>query len=60
MSEEQQNGHEDLGARFYEPPEDFTAQANVNDPSIYEKAKEDFEGFWAECARDLHWFKEWD
>ena len=60
MSEEQQNGHEDLGTRVYEPPEDFVAQATIKDTSIYEKANQDFEGFWAECARDLHWFKEWD
>ncbi|CAA9445292.1 MAG: Acetyl-CoA synthetase [uncultured Rubrobacteraceae bacterium] len=60
MSEAQQNGHEDLGARVYEPPEDFAAQANVKDASVYEKAGQDFEGFWAECARDLHWFREWD
>ena len=61
MSEEPQgNGHENLAERRYEPPEEFAAQANVNDSSIYEKAKEDYEGFWADCARNLHWFKEWD
>src|SRR5919202_1556411 len=46
--------------RTFEPPEDFAAQANVNDPSIYERAEEDFEGFWEGFARELHWFKEWD
>src|SRR5215207_6221204 len=59
MSEEQQN-NEALANRTYEPPEEFAEKANVNDPSVYDKAKEDYEGFWAECARDLHWFKEWD
>ena len=59
MSEAPRND-EDLANRTYEPPEEFLRQANVNDPSIYEKAKEDYEGFWAERARELHWFKEWD
>ena len=59
MSEEQQNG-EALANRTYEPPEEFVEKANVNDLSVYDKVRQDYEGFWAECARDLHWFKEWD
>jgi acetyl-CoA synthetase len=59
MSEAQRND-EDLASRTYEPPEEFASQANINDPAIYEKAKDDYEGFWAERARELHWFKEWD
>jgi acetyl-CoA synthetase len=51
---------EETTVRTYEPPEDFTRQANVTDPSAYEEAERDFEGFWAELARDLHWFEEWD
>ena len=46
--------------RTFEPPEEFAAQANVSDPSVYEEAERDFEGFWASFARELHWFKEWD
>ena len=46
--------------RTFSPPEEFAAQANVNDPSLYERAEQDFEGFWADFARELHWFKEWD
>ena len=46
--------------RTFSPPEEFAAQANVNDPSVYEQAEQDFEGFWADFARELHWFKEWD
>jgi len=57
---EEQGGQQDLAERRYEPPEEFARQANIQDPSVYEKAAEDFEGFWEECARDLHWFKEWD
>ena len=59
MSEEQQNGgQENLAARTYEPPEEFVRNANIQDATVYERAKQDFEGFWAERARDLHWFKE--
>ena len=59
MSEIQQDG-QDLASRRYEPPEEFAKNANVNDPSVYEKAEQDYEGFWAERAKELHWFKEWD
>jgi acetyl-CoA synthetase len=59
MSEEQQND-EALANRTYEPPEEFVEKANVNDSSVYDRARQDYQGFWAECARDLHWFKEWD
>jgi acetyl-CoA synthetase len=55
MSEEQ-----DGGIRTYEPPEDFASGANASDPSVYEKAEEDFEGFWESFARELYWFEEWD
>jgi acetyl-CoA synthetase len=53
--------------RRYEPTAEFRQQANWNDPAIYDRANEDFEGFWARIARDhLEWFKpftevlEWD
>ena len=55
MSEEQ-----DGTVRTYAPPEDFVSKANVNDPSVYEQAEQDFEGFWEGFARKLHWFEEWD
>ena len=51
---------EDTQVRTYEPPEEFASQANVNDASVYEEAEQDYEGFWAERAGELHWFKEWD
>ena len=51
---------EDTKVRTYEPPEEFARQANVNDASIYEEAARDYEGFWAERARELRWFREWD
>jgi len=63
MSEEQQNGQQkgdDLAERVYDPPEDFASQANIQDPDIWDKASEDYEGFWESWAKELHWFKEWD
>jgi acetyl-CoA synthetase len=46
--------------RRYEPTPEFRAQANANDPAIYEQARRDPEGFWAEKANDLDWIKPYD
>ncbi len=46
--------------RSFPPPESFSAAANISDPSIYERASSDPEGFWAEQAERLHWLRRWD
>src|SRR5437764_8799305 len=46
--------------RRYPPSEQFKAQANWNDPKIYERAEADPQGFWAEQAQLISWFKPWD
>ena len=46
--------------RTFPPPPDFAAQATANDPSIYERAEGDLEGFWAEQAKSLLWRKPFD
>ncbi len=46
--------------RRFPPSPEFKAQANWSDPSIYEKAKADPDGFWAEQAKALDWVKPWD
>lgn len=46
--------------RRYPPPAEFAANANANDPQIYQRAAEDPEGFWAEQAKNLDWFKPYD
>jgi len=46
--------------RAFEPNAELRKQANISDPGVYEKAKKDPEGFWAEAARSLDWFKPWD
>ncbi|MDP9245299.1 MAG: acetate--CoA ligase [Chloroflexota bacterium] len=43
--------------RTFPPPAEFVRRANAGDPSIYERAEKDFEGFWAEQARTLTWRK---
>src|SRR5437867_1306896 len=46
--------------RVFEPPEGFVAGALVKDRSLHERAGADPEGFWAEQADRLTWFKRWD
>ena len=46
---------------FYYPPKEITRKANVKDyDSLYKRSIEDREGFWAEEAKKLKWFKKWD
>ena len=46
--------------RVFEPPAGFVAEALVKDRAMYERAEGDVEGFWAEQADRLTWFKKWD
>ncbi|MBI4444666.1 MAG: acetate--CoA ligase [Acidobacteria bacterium] len=46
--------------RKYAPPQEFIKQANWDDPQIYKRALEDPEGFWAEMAAAIDWYKKWD
>ena len=46
--------------RIFHPPYDFKAKAFIKDASIYERARQDPQGFWAEWAGKLEWFKKWD
>jgi len=47
--------------RTFEPPAEFSKQAEVKSvaeyEALYRRAEQDPEGFWAECARELAWFK---
>ncbi len=66
MSEENKNVNEETYKtlleenRVFEPNDAFKKNANVQDESIYEEAKNDREGFWAKQAECLEWFKKWD
>lgn len=46
--------------RVFPPPDSFVENANAKDKTLYEKAEKDYEGFWAEQAEELHWFRPWD
>ncbi len=46
--------------RTFEPPAEFTEQANAGDPSIYERAAADPNAWWASQAERLDWFEKWD
>src|SRR5258708_1528628 len=47
--------------RKFPPPPEFSARASVKSLAEYQelrrRADSDPENFWAECARNLHWFK---
>jgi acetyl-CoA synthetase len=46
--------------RVFEPAAEFKSKALWSNSAIYDRAGRDPEGFWAEQARALHWFKEWE
>jgi acetyl-CoA synthetase len=47
-----------LDIETFEPPEEFTKEALLSDPSVYEEAERDWKGWWVKQAKELHWFKE--
>ncbi|QQS47716.1 MAG: acetate--CoA ligase [Acidobacteriota bacterium] len=50
--------------RVFVPSESFAGRAHIRSreeyDEIYSRSVRDPEGFWAEIASDLHWFKKWD
>ena len=50
--------------RKFAPPQAFAQQAQLgcmeDYQRLYTQSIEDPEGFWAQAARELHWFKTWD
>jgi acetyl-CoA synthetase len=50
--------------RVFPPPPEFAAKAHIKTlaeyEQIYRRSVEDPEGFWAEAARELHWFAPWE
>ena len=46
--------------RKFPPADSFRQQANARDPEIYARAAADYERFWADEARLLHWFRPWE
>ena len=56
---EQELGHL-LDQERFEPSEEFVSQALITDESEHEAAAKDPEGWWAEQARRLHWFNDFE
>ncbi len=46
--------------RVFEPSPAFVDQALVADDGIYDRAAADPEGFWAEQAERISWYRRWD
>ena len=47
-----------LDVETFDPPDEFSEQALLSDPSVYEEAEKDWKGWWTKQAKELHWFKE--
>ena len=55
-------GHSELDVllkteQTFPPPPEFAAQANANDPDVYEQADADPEAWWASWAEKLDWIE---
>ena len=60
MNQGQKNSGSLDGEVFY-PPKNIVRRANVKDyDQLYKRSIEDREGFWAEQAKKLKWYKKWD
>ncbi|MGH7569897.1 MAG: acetate--CoA ligase [Gemmatimonadales bacterium] len=46
--------------RTFPPPAAFRAAAHVRDQTPYDRARADREGYWADWAKQLDWFRPWD
>jgi acetyl-CoA synthetase len=46
--------------RSFPSPPAFREHAQVRDNTVYEQARKDREGYWAEWARQLEWMRPWD
>jgi acetyl-CoA synthetase len=46
--------------RVFEPSDAVRRRALWSDPAVYDRAAADPEGFWAEQAESLDWFRKWD
>lgn len=50
--------------RVFQPPADFARQAHIKSlaeyRALWQRAYDDPEGFWAEQAEIIHWFRRWD
>jgi acetyl-CoA synthetase len=53
--------HTQTDAELYYPPPDIVAAANAPEyEGLYQRSLDDPEGFWAERAEELEWYRHWD
>lgn len=45
--------------RTFPPSDEFRAQANINDPTVYQTAANNTEAFWEAFAKELEWIQPW-
>src|SRR5690606_18149191 len=48
-----------IESRKFAPSEQFKAQANANNPNIYNEANSDTQAWWTGWAENLDWFEKW-
>jgi acetyl-CoA synthetase len=46
--------------RSFSPPDQFVAQANLSDASVYQSADADYQGWWESWAQKLTWDQPWN
>ncbi|MBA4159049.1 MAG: acetate--CoA ligase [Gemmatimonadetes bacterium] len=46
--------------RRFPPPPEFAARAHVSGDDVYPRADADWQGYWAQWAEELDWFRKWD
>jgi acetyl-CoA synthetase len=46
--------------RSFEPSPEWRRSATIADPTVYDRAAADLEGFWAGFASELEWMRPWD
>ncbi|TQD25172.1 acetate--CoA ligase [Methanolobus vulcani] len=56
----EKSGQSQKSEALFKAPEDFAANANINDPDIYRIAEEDPEGFWEKNAENIEWYSKWE
>jgi acetyl-CoA synthetase len=49
-----------LEQETFPPSDEFRERALYSDPSVYDEAEADHEGFWAHQAEALHWDQRWE
>ncbi len=61
MGKNKKNKSAQGSAEIYYPSPEVVERAHIKDyDSLYKRSIEDREGFWAEQAENLEWFKKWD